>query len=365
MRWQTTALEIGGVTVIRTWRACPYADCLGAEAPTRKKGRTLGLPSNVDVAKPSNAHLSILSKLSELVRGKFGLVGAARDNPQPPSSLGVRQPIIHANTLSQLTSLAQGTAPDIRREWTGLRTKYESLLPQRERVDSAGGQLFLDNTPFWGIGGGSQCLLALLREVEAGPDMMGIEEPENHLHPELVKKALRYFQEKTAGADGRQLFVSTHSPFFVDSRATDGVVGLQLDGVETTAQELATRDDLRKLLINIGARPSDILFADVVLFVEGESDKIVLLNWARRLGSPLEDAHVSVISVKGMNKTRYHLKLWCEVAQHTGIPCYVLLDKGGETEVKKVVDEGLLPADRAHVPRSGLHRGVLPHRCLG
>ncbi len=136
----------------------------------------------------------------------------------------------------------------------------EASLPNRERVDSKGGQLFLANEPLPATGGGAQSVLALVNEVETAPPIVAIEEPENHLHPELVKNVLRYFQNITVGTNAKQLFVATHSPFFIDSSYIRGVIALYWDGQETKAQQIGTKGELRAALFDIGCRPSDIFF---------------------------------------------------------------------------------------------------------
>jgi len=46
------------------------------------------------------------------------------------------------------------------------------------------------------------------------PQLVGIEEPENHLHPRLL---LPLAGECRSASANTQLMVTTHSPFFVDS----------------------------------------------------------------------------------------------------------------------------------------------------
>ncbi|XZO04568.1 MAG: AAA family ATPase [Microcoleus sp.] len=46
------------------------------------------------------------------------------------------------------------------------------------------------------------------------PQLVGIEEPENHLHPRLLPQ---FAEECRSASANTQLMVTTHSPFFVDS----------------------------------------------------------------------------------------------------------------------------------------------------
>jgi hypothetical protein len=339
MRWQTATLRVGNVDLVRDAKAMAteeIAKGLSSEQPP-----------------PANLVQNILSNFSALLRSEFKYIGAARDSVQSPPSFGNRASIINPATLSSINNLAQGMAADIRKKWTPLRSKMEDTLPNRERVDSKGGQLFLENEPLPATGGGTQTVLALIHDIETGPPIIAIEEPENHLHPELIKKILRYFQNVTSSTSPKQLFIATHSPFLVDSTQVKGVVALYWDGQKTQARQIGTKDQLRSALFDIGARPSDILFADLVLIVEGESDKIVLQNWARTLGVPLEQIHAAVVPARGVNKTRYHLKLWAEISKEIGLPRYVSGDKSGQEEVNQVLTAGLVETDNAHVLERG------------
>ncbi|BAQ63581.1 AAA family ATPase [Geminocystis sp. NIES-3709] len=55
--------------------------------------------------------------------------------------------------------------------------------------------------------------LTLLYDPQA-PQLIGIEEPENHLHPRLLPELA---EECRSASSNTQLMVTTHSPFFVDS----------------------------------------------------------------------------------------------------------------------------------------------------
>jgi len=339
MRWQTCELTVGSISLVKE------AAAVATEEIAKALNRTEAVPANLVQ--------SIVSNLSGLLRSQFKYIGAARDNVQSAPSFGNRSPIVNPITLASINNFAQGIAADVRSRWSPLREKMEDTLPNKERVDSKGGQLFIGNEPLPATGGGAQSVLTLIHDIEVGPPIVGIEEPENHLHPELIKKTLGYFQQITSGDDAKQLFVATHSPFFVDSSYVGGIIALNWDGRETKAKQIATREGLRAALFDIGARPSDIFFADLVLIVEGESDKIVLQGWARTLGVPIEEIHAAVIPARGVGKTRYHLKLWCEVAKEVFLPRYVFVDKDGEDEVAKIVKEGLVVQENAHVLERG------------
>jgi predicted ATPase len=124
------------------------------------------------------------------------------------------------NVVQYLTEQHPGRLAEI------LRVLAERV-PQLERVDTellADGRLLLrfKDAPFDEpvlakyASDGTLKLLAYLTVLydPAPPPIVGIEEPENFLHPRL----LHVLAEEARGAAGRsQLLVTTHSPYFVDA----------------------------------------------------------------------------------------------------------------------------------------------------
>ena len=62
-------------------------------------------------------------------------------------------------------------------------------------------------------------LLTLLHETDA-TGLLGIEEPENELHPQLLYRLMEEFEK---AAEKRQLFVTTHSPLILDALSPEQV----------------------------------------------------------------------------------------------------------------------------------------------
>jgi len=115
----------------------------------------------------------------------------------------------HPETLEKITAQMRRVVPglaDIVPEITSderilLRFKdaqFEKPLPARYM---SGGTMRL------------AALLTLLNEPEAA-GLLGIEEPENELHPQLLYRLAEEFEK---AAEKRQLFVTTHSPLLLDA----------------------------------------------------------------------------------------------------------------------------------------------------
>jgi predicted ATPase len=145
------------------------------------------------------------------------------------------------------------------------------------------------------MGGGVEQLLmvatVLLTTQETST--LFLEEPESHLHP----GALRFLLEKLA-TGGRQVFVTTHSPVLLNAVRTQKVFKVTYSGKRTKVSVVGA-DSLGPLLGEIGARNSDVLLSDAVLFVEGPSDEGALRAWGELLGQPLDGHNVTVLQMEG------------------------------------------------------------------
>jgi len=94
-----------------------------------------------------------------------------------------------------------------------------------------------------------------------------IEEPESHIHPEMQRKLLAYIKNNT----DKQFFFTTHSNIFLDPTYADKIFYTEIKDGAVQISEVTSRAET---LQNLGYSISDNICADLILFVEGPTDRM-------------------------------------------------------------------------------------------
>lgn len=147
-------------------------------------------------------------------------------------------------------------------------------------------------------GSGLKTIFLVLLNLLVVPDIEGkslheyvfaFEELENNLHPSLLRNLLRYIQKKTSdnpmtsSANTPQFFLTTHSSVALDYFAGNEnaqVIHVSHDGKSGRTQTIQLQSQkLMGILWDLGTRPSDLLQANGIIWVEGPSDRIYINKW--------------------------------------------------------------------------------------
>ena len=144
------------------------------------------------------------------------------------------------------------------------------------------------------------------KSSERAATILGIEEPEAHLHPHLQRLLFRDFLRREA-----PVILTTHSPHVASVAPLTSILLLRdggpsygSDGKSTLAAGLDGQEiaDLERYL---DATRAELLFAKGIIFVEGAAELFLVPAYAATLGYPLDEFGITVCSVHGTDFVPY------------------------------------------------------------
>ncbi|WP_128476123.1 ATP-dependent nuclease [Halorussus pelagicus] len=169
--------------------------------------------------------------------------------------------------------------------------------------------------------------------AENESELLMIEEPELHLHPEAEREVYEMITE--VASESTQIIVATHSNVFVDESNISNIIRAERN--RTTEFRSISSEDIHEELLDLGYSQSGLLQSEGVIFVEGKSDKMVILAIAKNLGYDFNDLGITLIPLEGESKMRTHGRSLVKTLYAFGIPYRFLVDSDGKEkyEVKK------------------------------
>ena len=111
--------------------------------------------------------------------------------------------------------------------------------------------------------------------------VFAFEELENNLHPAVLRRLFLYLEEYAIENES-PVFLTTHSSVAVDFFGTSEhaqIVHVSHDGESARTATVSGHFDHLRVVSELGVRPSDLLQANGVVWVEGPSDRVYLNRW--------------------------------------------------------------------------------------
>lgn len=159
---------------------------------------------------------------------------------------------------------------------TGFELRCLPQLPEARRHDLA--------IPMSRMGAGIGNVIAMLYVVLTSrePQVIAIDEPNAFLHPKALRELLAILE-----AEGKQhqFILTAHSADVLTAVNARSISLLGFDGIATVVRQIGQKDlhSLRSGLAELGIRMTDLHAKDRVLWVEGQTEELVmpeLLRWA-------------------------------------------------------------------------------------
>ena len=178
------------------------------------------------------------------------------------------------------------------------------------------------------------------RPIDEEISILLVEEPEAHLHPQLLDLLFNFFQKANENSK-IQLFITSHSPTLVSKANLDDLHIVYKHNYENKVLSLTETQldndeklDLRRYL---DVTKSQLFFAKRIIFVEGISESLLLKEFATLLGKPLDKYSVEIVNINGVAFEPF-AKLFENKNKRSNleIPCAILSDDDRCTELSDV-----------------------------
>jgi hypothetical protein len=120
-----------------------------------------------------------------------------------------------------------------------------------------------------------------IENLQPSKCVFAFEELENNLHPALLRRLFQYV-EGFALKQNATVFLTTHSSVALDVFGTSQnaqIIHVSHDGETARAMPVSAHFDKLGVISELGAKPSDLLQANGIIWLEGPSDCIYMNRW--------------------------------------------------------------------------------------
>ena len=283
---------------------------------------------------------TIYERISKLFVDKYKLFEDIRPRPTATEfELGAVGSLKGADTANVLLGLKTNTDMNLRQRFSEIQTKFAELFPSLNLdavldPDStgikAGASLRIKNVnlnyevPPDNIGAGIVEMIHFLTNlIGSEGNVLVLQEPELHLHPSSQRLLFNFLRERKTQ---NQIFIISHSPFFVDGSEITNNIVVSLVSNKTTVIKLAPNyfadTEKEKLKLRLRAEHKEFIFARAVLILEGPTDAAAFPVFAKTLGFDFDKSNVYLMNVDGVE----NIPIFKKLVQGFKLPYVIIAD---------------------------------------
>lgn len=220
---------------------------------------------------------------------------------------GVEIQVNNSNNILPISVYGDGT-----RSWV-------SILTLSAYIDSLRKQLALEGLPYFSI--------------------ILLEEPESHLHPQAQNKIISQLDKIDA-----QIFVTTHSSSIVSELGVFQLFRICNDGnTELRSKSIDMEEDDELKIVNfILPFYTEILFSDIVILVEGVTDKLMVTEYIKlKMKKKPFEFGISVVAVNSKD----NLPIFRQFCEIHSIKNVIYADRDAESSLMTTLTKKNLSID--------------------
>ncbi len=161
------------------------------------------------------------------------------------------------------------------------------------------------------------------------------DEPDTHLHVRAQVEFLdimRKFNESN-----KQVIITTHSPFIMNSVKSSQVRFLYLDNMETKSKPILDDKDVELALDDLGIANTHLFFSKKILIVEGYTEEVFIPSIYKRIyDRPIRSNLIKVIRGEGITDVPRLAKVLEDFIDKNNI--FLLIDNDGDKKLHQLID---------------------------
>jgi predicted ATPase len=157
-------------------------------------------------------------------------------------------------TFSEIESILRLAIPDVEELLTPLTETGSTYVAVREKG-------FKNPFDYHQLSDGTLRLLAYITALNLDVDLICFEEPENFVHPKLLGLLADILKKS-----GKQIVLSTHSPYFLDHLELEDLIIVGKEGGETKLRKVEAEKERRDIeaLLEEGLSLGEVYYSDAI-----------------------------------------------------------------------------------------------------